>query len=86
MRTFFCEPLRCSVGLCVEKPGFWIPRGLGFFRELRRGEAVLTALPDVATLAIEPLPEVPLAYGLPLASVIEMLPPANGDKKRYTWH
>lgn len=55
----------------------WIPRGFGFFNELLKGDAVLAALPDVATDAIEPFPAPP-TYGLPLASVIEILPPFVG--------
>lgn len=75
MRTFFCEPFLDRVGLCAEKPGLWIP-SFGFFRELLRGEAVLAALPEVATDAVDPFPAPP-TYGLPLASVIEIVPPAT---------
>jgi hypothetical protein len=74
MRTFFCEPFLDRVGLCAEKPGLWMP-SFGFFRELLSGEAVLAALPEVATDAVEPFPAPP-TYGLPLASVIEIGLPA----------
>jgi len=51
-----------------------MPRGFGFFKELLRGDAVLAALPEVATDAVDPFPAPP-TYGLPLASVIEIVPP-----------
>lgn len=53
-----------------------MPSGFGFFRELLRGEAVLATLPEVATDAVDPFPAPP-TYGLPLASVIEIVPPAT---------
>lgn len=74
IRTFFCDPFLDKVGLCVENPGFCIPKGFGFFNELLKGDAVLPTLVDVATDAIEPFPAAPL-YGFPLASVIDILPP-----------
>lgn len=54
-----------------------MPRGFGFFNELLRGEAVLAALPEVATDTVDPFPAPP-TYGLPLASVIEIEPPVTG--------
>lgn len=88
--TFLTLPFLENVGEDPENPGFCIPRpslGLGFFKLDRSGDLVTDDStveplePNVVELVVMDamLPLVADAYGLPLASVIE-IPPSERKK------